>query len=113
MAIAVTSTKNTLAAAYGAAGSWCSLHTASPGSTGASEATGGGYARQQTTWGSPSNGTITGSAVTNPVAAGTYTHWGRWSAQTGGTFIDGGALSAAITLDATGAIVQNPSYTQS
>lgn len=113
MAIAVTSTKNTLAAAYAGSGSWISLHTASPGTTGASEATGGSYARQQTTWGSASGGVINGSAVTVPVPSGTFSHWGLWTAATGGTFIDGGTLSSSVTLSAAGSVVTTPSYTQS
>ncbi|OZC62373.1 hypothetical protein CH267_02210 [Rhodococcus sp. 06-621-2] len=115
MAIAVTATKNALAAAYAAQGAWLSLHTATPGTTGASEATGGSpaYARKQTTWGTASGSTIAGSEVTFDAPAGSYTHWGLWTAQTGGTFIDGGALSASVTLSAQGQVKAPISYTQS
>lgn len=68
---------------------WLSLHTASPGTSGANEASGGSpaYARKQTTWGSAnSSGVAVGSQVTFDVPAGTYTHVGFWSASTAGTF---------------------------
>lgn len=109
-----TALLNTLASAYAGAGDYLSLHTADPGTTGTSEATGGSpaYARKQTTWGSPSGGAITGSSVTFDVPAGTYTHWGRWTAVTGGTFRDGGALSSSVTLSAQGQVVAPITYTE-
>jgi hypothetical protein len=115
MAIAVTTTKNALATAYAGLGAYVSLHTASPAATGANEATGGSpaYARKQTTWGTAAGSTISGSEVTFDVGAGTYTHWGLWTAATGGTFIDGGALSASVTLSAQGQVKAPISYTQS
>lgn len=114
MTIAVDSTKNTLAAAYAAAGTWISVHTASPGSTGANEVTGGSpaYARKQTTWGTPTAGVVTGTEVTIDVPAGAYTHWGLWSAQTGGTFRDGGALTPSATVGGQTTIKVPISYTQ-
>lgn len=99
-----------------ALGSYISLHTADPGTTGASEASGGSpaYARQQTTWtGGSSDGTVTGSEVTIDVAAGTYTHFGVWSAASAGTFVGGGSLSASTTLGAQGQIKVTPSHTES
>lgn len=82
---------NTLAVnAVAAAGTWISAHTADPSTTGANEVAGGSYARQQTVWaaatGSPTV-TRTGSQVTVPIPAGTTaTHFGVFSAVTGGTF---------------------------
>lgn len=113
MAIAVTTTKNTLATSYGGAGTWISLHTADPGTTGTSEATGGSpaYARKQTTWGTASGGVITGSAVTIDVPAGTYTYAGVWSAVTAGTFVDKVAI-ASTTLGAQGQVVVTPTFTE-
>lgn len=116
MAIAVTATKNALATAYAAQGSWLSLHTASPAANGANEASGGSptaYARKQTTWGTASNSTVTGTEVTFDVPAGSYSHWGLWTAATGGTFLDGGALTATVTLSAQGQVKSPISYTQS
>ena len=95
-------------------GTYISLHTASPGTTGASETTGGSpaYARMATTWtGGSSDGIVTGSQVTIDAAAGTYTHFGVWSAASGGTFICGGALSSSAVLGAQGQVLVTPSVT--
>jgi hypothetical protein len=111
MAIAVTATKNALCTTYSQQGSWISLHTASPGGTGANEASGGSpaYARQQTTWGSASNSQISGSQVTINVPAGTYTYAGLWTAQTGGTFVDQVQISST-TLGAQGTLLITPTF---
>lgn len=93
------------ALAVTALGSYISLHTADPGTTGASEATGGSpaYARKQTTWaGGAADGSVPGSQVIFDAPAGTYTHMGIWSAASGGSFVAGFALSAPITLGGQG-----------
>jgi hypothetical protein len=93
-----SATKETSALAATGLGSWISLHSADPGTTGANEATGGSpaYARKQTTWtGGTSDGSVSGSAVAIDVPAGTYSHIGVWSAATSGTFVGGAALSAS------------------
>ena len=76
--------------ALASAATWISAHTADPGTTGASEVTGGSYARQQTTWDAASGtGPVTraGSQVTIPIPAGTtVTHIGLFTASTAGTF---------------------------
>lgn len=116
MAIAVTATRNTLATAYGSAGSWIGVATADPGttSTPSSEASGGSpaYARKQTTWGAASGGAITGSAVTVDLAAGTYTHIIVASASTGNSMIDKAAITSTV-LSAQGQLIVTPTYTQS
>jgi len=85
---------------------WVSLHTADPSETGASEVTGGNYARitvaaagwTKTTAGTasaantaeivyPASGTVTW--------AGTVTHVGIWNASTAGNFLFGGALTTS------------------
>lgn len=55
-----------------------SLHTASPGSTGTNEVTGGAYTRQSVTWAPASNGAVqSAQPVTwNVPAATTVTHVG-------------------------------------
>lgn len=81
--------------AVSALGNSISLHTADPGTTGASEATGGSpaYARKTTTWSAgASDGVVNGSPVVFDVPAGTYTHIGQWN---GSTFIGGYALSSS------------------
>lgn len=110
------STKEVAADAVVALGVYVSLHTASPGTTGANEASGGSpaYARQATTWSADStdDGVRTGTQVTIDLPAGTYTHFGLWSAASGGTYIDGGTI-ASTTLSAQGQIKVTPTYTQS
>lgn len=97
-----------------ALGSWISLHTATPGTTGASEATGGSpaYARKQTTWtGGTVDGAVPGSQVTIDVAAGTYTHFGIWSAASGGTYVDGGLITSTV-MGAQGQIKVTPTMSE-
>lgn len=107
-----TSGLNALASGVTAAGTRISLHTADPGSTGASEVTGGTYARVATTWGAPSSGSSAGSEVTlNVPASTTVTHWGLWSAATGGTFLFGGALAAPEAFGSAGTAKVTPTIT--
>lgn len=82
-----------------------SLHTATPGTTGAAEATGGApaYARKATTV-TATSATGTSTEVTFDVPAGTYTHFGAWTALTAGTFIGGNALAASQVISSQGQI---------
>lgn len=115
MAINVPATKTALATAYKNLGAYISLHTASPGTTGTNEVTGGSpaYARKQTTWGTVTDGAVTGSEVIFDVPAGTtITHVGIWSASTSGTFVDW-ADSSDISFTPQGQVKVTPSYTQS
>ncbi|MGW5387223.1 phage tail fiber protein [Nocardia sp. NPDC003963] len=98
MALNVLTTANTIAQAWADLGASYSLHTGNPGTAGtANEATGGGYSRQTTTWGSPSNGKITGSQLTFNVVAGSYTHMCRWSGTTLRDIID--TVDASVSPD--------------
>lgn len=81
--------------ALGALIKYMSLHSADPGTTGASELSGGSYARQAVTFGAAAaDGTTptqADKALTNqpawPVpAGGQVAYIGWWSAATGGTF---------------------------
>jgi hypothetical protein len=86
-----------------------SLHTADPGTTGASEATGGSpaYARKVITWAAPSGGSASGGTITFDVPAGTYTHIGYWDIASGGTstnFVGGYPLQASMTYGAQGTL---------
>lgn len=81
--------KNAMLDGLGSVAVYASLHTANPGSTGTSEATGGSpaYARKAITWNAASAGSkTTAASVTFDVPAGTYTYIGLWSAVTGGTY---------------------------
>lgn len=116
MTIAVNATKESLAGTYTGLGTWISLHTGNPSTTGANEATGGTppYARKQTTWsGGASDGVYTGTQVTFDVPAGTYTHVGIWSASTAGTFVDYYDIPTDVVMSAQGQIRVTPTYTQS
>lgn len=59
-----------------------SVHTANPGSTGASEASGGSYARQTPSFGSPASGSIATGTLAWTLPAGTYTYLGLWAGTT-------------------------------
>lgn len=76
---------------------YVSMHTADPGTTGASEATGTAYARGSSTFPSASGGTgSTGGQASVTARTGSTTaatHVGIWTAVTGGTFVCGIALS--------------------
>lgn len=78
---------------------WTSLHTADPGTTGASE-----YAavvRVQYSAGSPSGGTISNTATATFTTSGAtaVTHTGTWNNATNGsgTYQIGAPLSASVT----------------
>lgn len=75
-----------------------SLHTGDPGTTGANEVTGTGYARKVPTWGTASNGSISAGELTFDIPAGlNVTHFGYQTAATGATFRGGNPLAAAKT----------------
>lgn len=101
--------RNLLADAIAAGGTWISVHTADPGTTGTGEIVGGPYARKQTVWGVASGGDRIGSQVLVDVGAGgPYTHFGIWSAVSAGTFIGGGALAPAESFAGTGQLRITP-----
>lgn len=96
--------------AIASAGARISFHSADPGSTGASEISGTG--RPATTWNAASNGTRQGSQVSAPIPGSTkVSHWGVWSAATGGTFLFGGALSVEETFGSAGTLLHTPTLT--
>ncbi|CRK59090.1 Phage protein [Alloactinosynnema sp. L-07] len=104
--------KQTALDAVAAAAAWITLHTADPGTTGASEVAGGAYTREQTTWAAFAGGSRVGSQVTFDVPAGvTITHWGIRTAASGGTFYYGGTLSASETFGAAGQYLFTPTLT--
>lgn len=115
MAIAVNATKEALATTYAGLGLYASLHTADPGTTGTSEATGGSpaYARKALSWtGGASDGSTSAAQVTFDVAAATYTYVGLWSASSGGTFIDKCAITSVV-MGGQGQILITPTFTES
>lgn len=101
-----TSGRNDAAAGVTGAVTYVSLHTADPGTSGASEVSGGtpAYARKAVSWAAASGGSVASSAsITFDVPAGvTITHFGLWTASTAGTFKGGAALSANETFGGQG-----------
>jgi len=96
------------------AGTWISLHTATPGTTGASEVSGGAYARIQTTKAGISGASEAGSQVTINVPAGTtITHFGIWTAVTAGTYLGGAALPSSEAYGGAGTYLLTPTITAS
>ena len=99
---------------------YLSLHTATPGTTGASEVTGGSYIRQAITFGATSGATKISSGADAaqsftgmPIETGGCPYAGIWTASTSGTYLGGlttsglsGAISAGSTISvAAGATV--------
>lgn len=107
-------TLDTAALAKTALGAWISLHVDTVGTDGSNEATGGSpaYAREETTWDlGATSGEVVGTEVVFDVPAGTYTHFGIWTASTGGVYIDGGEI-AETTLASQGTINLTPTVTE-
>jgi hypothetical protein len=104
----VTAEDNALTGVTGSAG-YISLHSADPGTTGASEISGGTYARVAVTWGSASGGSIanTNTITINVPASTTVAYFGLWSAGSGGTYEMGGALSSSQTFSTAGTFTIN------
>ncbi len=96
--------RNVIADAEAARLLFISLHTADPTTVGGSEATGGtpAYARKGAVFPATTTGTASAAELTFDVPAGTYTHFGTWSAVTAGTFRGGNALAASQTFAAQG-----------
>jgi hypothetical protein len=114
MAIAIATTRQTLANAYAAAGTWIGTATGNPGTaaTPTNESSGGSYARKQTTWTPSSGGVTNGSAVTIDVPASTITHILLASAATVATTnqIDNADVTD-IVFSAAGQAVITPTFT--
>lgn len=96
----------------GFSATYVSLHTADPGDTGASEVTGGSYARVQVNqdgatqpyWNAAATSSMDNNgAITFPQDGGgaTVTHVGLWDSASAGNFLRGGALDSQFTYDST------------
>lgn len=82
---------------------YVSLHSASPGDTGANEISGGGYSRQPVSFAAPSGGSTSNSSQVQWTAGGNWgsiTHWALWDAATAGNMLAWGAFSTARTVSA-------------
>lgn len=115
MAIATSQGKENLAVAYGTNAAYASLHSADPGTTGASEIAGGSpaYARKALTWAAGTvDGVVTASVTFDVPASVGITHAGIWTAASGGTFLDK-VVAAYSSQTAQGTLTVNFTYTQS
>lgn len=97
--------KNLMLTQLGSSAGFVSLHTSNPGSGGGNEVSDSGpYERQVINWGSASGGEV--AASNQPVfevpGSTTVSHFGLWSAVSGGTFYGGSALSDTETFAAQG-----------
>lgn len=81
-----------------------SMHTGDPGDTGANEVTGGSYTRQAITWAPAADGakSITNAPVFQIPAGTAITHFGLWSAASGGAWRGGDALPSPETYSGPG-----------
>lgn len=96
----------------GGGGTWISLHSASPATTGANEISGGSYARVQTTWSGSGGGSKAGSQVTiNVPASTTIEYFGIWSASSSGNYIGGGPLPNNESYTGAGTYLLTPTLT--
>lgn len=91
---------------------YVSLHTADPGDTGASEVSGGSYARVQVNtdgttspfWAAAASSSMSNSgAITFPEGGGdaSVSHVGIWDSASAGNFLRGGALDSSFTYGST------------
>lgn len=82
---------------------WISLHSADPTTNGTGEISGGTYERVSVTFPPAASGTSASTtAVINIPPNTTISHWGRWSAKTGGQFYMGGSLASVEQFSASG-----------
>lgn len=79
-----------------------SLHTATPGTTGASEVTGGTYGRQAVIYGAASSGVEVTTDAQNwtLMPSCTVTYFAHWTTVTSGTYLGGGLLTSSLTVPA-------------
>lgn len=111
MTIATTAERNSLATKYGQDAALAALYTSVPsGGSAGTEVSGGTYARQSLSWSAPINGVIT-VTVSFAVPAGT-TIQGAGVLNSGGTFLDGGAVSSPVTFSVAGTYTLTLNYTQ-
>ena len=84
-----------------------SLHSADPGTTGASEIAGGAYARVAVAWSVAASSTVsnTGALSVNLPASTTAAYFGVWSAITVGVYYIGGAMTPAVTTGTSAGVV--------
>lgn len=86
-----------------------SLHTADPGTTGASEVSGAPYTRQPVTWLAPSGGSITSEQLVfdmPAIGSASVTHVGMWDA--GGNFLEAAPVAVPQPFPSPGTATVSP-----
>lgn len=114
MTIQTSTQKNTLASAYGTAAAWAAAYTTAPGGSAGTEPSGGSpaYARKAVTWGSPTAGVISATAIPFDIPSGsTIVGMGFHTAVTAGTYLDGAAVTSQA-FASQGVYSITPTYTQ-
>lgn len=92
--------KNAMLSGLAAVASHVSIHSADPGTTGASEVS---SARQPIAWDAPGSSIMLLNGVEDvAMPSGTAAYFGLWTALSAGTFLCGGALSAPEVFAAPG-----------
>lgn len=114
MAIQTVTEKNSLANKYAADATHGAVYTTAPGASAGTEPSGGSpaYARKALTWGAASGGVVTATAVFDIPAGATIVGFGLHTALTGGTYLDGGALTSQ-NFATQGTLTVTFTYTQS
>ena len=115
MAIQTAQGKENLAVAYGTNATYAALYTTAPGASAGTEPTGGSpaYARKALTWTAGSvDGVVTATATFDVPAGATIVGAGVHTAVTGGTYLDGGAVTSQA-FASQGTYVLSLTYTQS
>lgn len=87
-------------ASFGVTTVYVSLHTGDPGATGASEVSGGSYARKALSSAAAASGAVTSDAVVSftgmpDCSSSPVTHFGLWDAASDGNWLWGGSLAAS------------------
>lgn len=107
MPLASTTAENNACTGLVTAASFFGLNSATPGTTGANEISGGSpvYARVAITWGTASAGAISNAttALTVNVASGTtVAYCSTWSLVSSGVYQIGAALNTSVTFNSQG-----------
>lgn len=116
MAIAIATTRQSVANHYSSLGNYIGLATGNPGTTSApaNEVTGGSpaYARKSFTWTPSTGGVVNGAATALDTPANTITHVILCSGVSGSNMIDWADISPDVVMSAQGQVVVTPVYTQ-
>jgi hypothetical protein len=104
MARASTTAEDTALTSLQTPAAFISLHSADPGTSGASEISGGSYARIAVTWGTAAAGSManTNTITINVPSGTTVAYFGLWTLVSSGVYQVGGALSSSQTFNTAG-----------